>query len=171
MRYSYTKHRRKSAFTEDMQLLLIFFTITLLMLLLTYVFLLFKDYKFDEAKKNFTQKKVDLNISIYNMKKEITFIEKQSILAETIHTKNAVLKDSISNLFDLVPQRITLSEATLLENGLIQMELHRTKMYIILCYKHHFVLYSIEHIVVFILLKMVGLDLYLQITSIKRKRR
>ena len=119
MRYSYTKHRRKSAFTEDMQLLLIFFTITLLMLLLTYVFLLFKDYKFDEAKKNLTQKKVDLNISIYNMKKEITFIEKQSILAETIHTKNAVLKDSISNLFDLVPQRITLSEATLLENGLI----------------------------------------------------
>jgi len=119
MRYSYTKHRRKSAFTEDMQLLLIFFTITLLMLLLTYLFLLFKDYKFDESKKNLNQKQVDLNISIYNMKKQITFIEKQSIFAETVHTKNAVLKDSISNLFDLVPQRITLSEATLLENGLI----------------------------------------------------
>jgi len=119
MRYSYIKHRRKSAFTEDMQLLLIFFSITLLMLTLTYIFLLFKEYKFIENKKNMHQKQVDLNISIYNMKKQITLIEQQNILAENVHTKNAVLKDSISNLFDLVPQRITLSEATLLENGLI----------------------------------------------------
>jgi len=119
MRYSYINPRKKSAFTEDMQLLLIFFSITLLMLSLTYIFLLFKEYKFTEDKKNMAQKQVDLNISIYNMKKQITLIEKQNILAENIHTKNAVLKDSITNLFDLVPQRITLSEATLLENGLI----------------------------------------------------
>jgi hypothetical protein len=30
-----------------------------------------------------------------------------------------VLKDSIANLFDLVPERITLSRAELLQNGLI----------------------------------------------------
>ncbi|MEA2098533.1 MAG: hypothetical protein U9P72_00210 [Campylobacterota bacterium] len=119
MRYSYINHRRKSAFTEDMQLLLIFFSITLFMLVLTYIFLLFKEYRFVEDKKSLHQKQVDLNISIYNMKKQITLIEKQNILAESVHTKNAVLKDSISNLFDLVPQRITLSEASLLENGLI----------------------------------------------------
>ncbi len=119
MRYSYIKHRRKSAFTEDMQLLLIFFSITLLMLFSTYLFLIFKEYRFSEEKKALQQEQVDLNNSISNMKKQITLIEKQNILAENIHTQNAVLKDSISNLFDLVPQRITLSEATLLENGLI----------------------------------------------------
>ena len=49
----------------------------------------------------------------------IAFIEKEKLLSENIFTKNTVLKDSISNMFDLVPQRITLSEAKLLENGLI----------------------------------------------------
>ena len=53
------------------------------------------------------------------MNNKIIFIEKESMLAEKIYTKNAVLKDSISNLFDLVPQRITLSQASLLKNGLI----------------------------------------------------
>ena len=35
------------------------------------------------------------------------------------HAESHELKDSIKNLFDLVPQRITLSEAKLLHNGLI----------------------------------------------------
>ena len=53
------------------------------------------------------------------MKKQIAFIEKQKALSEKVYTKNLLLKDSISNLFDLVPERITLSKAELLHNGLI----------------------------------------------------
>jgi hypothetical protein len=53
------------------------------------------------------------------MEKEIAYIENQKMLSETIYTKNIVLKDSISNLFDLIPLRITLSKAQLLKNGLI----------------------------------------------------
>jgi hypothetical protein len=53
------------------------------------------------------------------MEKEIELIQKESLLAESIFTKNEVLKDSIINMFDLVPQRITLSEAKLLDKGLI----------------------------------------------------
>lgn len=119
MKYSYIKARRKSVLTPDMQLVVMFFGMTILMLFLTYAFLLFKDYRFVEDKKSIFQEKIDLDISTDNMKKSITFIEKQSMLSEKIYTKNTVLKDSITNLFDLVPQRITLSQAKLLENGLI----------------------------------------------------
>lgn len=119
MKYSYIKPRRKSILTSEMQLLFIFFGITLFMLFLTYTFLLFKDYRFSQEMQDIESQRVELNKNLSNMKAQITFIEKENLLAERIYTQNTVLKDSIANLFDLVPQRITLSEASLLKNGLI----------------------------------------------------
>jgi hypothetical protein len=119
MKLSYTLPRKKTIFSPEMQLLVTFFAISLLMLFLTYAFLLFKDYRFVQETQDMIsqRKKVQLNIS--KMKSQIAFIEKEVLLNEKITTKNTVLKDSIANLFDLVPQRITLSRATLLEDGLI----------------------------------------------------
>ncbi|MDQ7044083.1 MAG: hypothetical protein Q9M40_11445 [Sulfurimonas sp.] len=119
MKYSYITPRKKSAFTQELQLLLSFFSITLLMLFLTYAFLLYKNYTFVENKNYKAAKKIELEKSLSKMKEEIQYIESQELLSEKIATKNTVLKDSISNLFDLVPTRITLSEAKLLKNGLI----------------------------------------------------
>ena len=89
------------------------------MLFFTYTFLLFKDYRFTQDRLDIIQQREDVNISISNMQNRISFIEKEAVLAESVFTKNSVLKDSISNMFDLVPGRITLSEAKLLEDGLI----------------------------------------------------
>jgi len=119
MKLSYINSRKKSFLTPEMKLLFMFFFITILMLSLTYIFLLFKDYRFIQDKEYMYQEKEKLQISISQMKKQITYIEEQNALSESVYTKNTVLKDSITNLFDLVPQRITLSEASLLENGLI----------------------------------------------------
>lgn len=119
MKLSYITPRKKSFFTQEMQFLVTFFTITLLMLFSTYAFLLYKNHYFVEEKKSKLQEKAMLERSLKKMKHEIHYIEKQKALSETIYTKNSVLKDSIANLFDLVPLRITLSQAKLLENGLI----------------------------------------------------
>ncbi|QSZ42630.1 hypothetical protein GJV85_11095 [Sulfurimonas aquatica] len=119
MKFSYINPRKKSALTQDVQLLLTFFTITLIMLFSTYAFLLYKNYSFNENKKNILLQREALEVSLDKMKVDIAYIEKQKIVAERIYTQNTVLKDSISNLFDLVPLRITLSEAQLLKNGLI----------------------------------------------------
>jgi hypothetical protein len=89
------------------------------MLLVTYAFLLYKNYTFAEDKKELSTKKIELEKSFLVMETEIAHIEKQKMLSETVYTKNTVLKDSIANLFDLVPLRITLSQAQLLKNGLI----------------------------------------------------
>lgn len=119
MIYSYIKPRKKSILTPELQLLLMFFTITIFMLCLTYLFLLFKDYRFSQEIADMQNKKTSLQTNIDQMKKSITFIEKENLLSEKIFTQNSVLKDSITNLFDLVPQKITLSEASLLKDGLI----------------------------------------------------
>ena len=119
MKYSYITPKKKSAFTQELQLLLSFFTITILMLLLTYSFLLYKNYTFVQDKQSLFSEQAQLKESLALMEKDIAYIQKQKMLSETIYTKNIVLKDSIANLFDLVPLRITLSEAQLLKNGLI----------------------------------------------------
>ena len=119
MKYSYIKPRKKNPITPELQIVFTFFVITLFMLFLTYVFLLYKDYTFVKDKKGIIEHKKELEAKIKKMEHKISFIQKQKILSEKVFTQNMVLKDSISNLFDLVPQRITLSQAKLLKNGLI----------------------------------------------------
>ncbi|PHQ88974.1 MAG: hypothetical protein COB42_07800 [Sulfurimonas sp.] len=117
--YSYIRPRKKSIFTPEMQLLAVFFGITILMLFLTYFFLVFKDYRFTQDRLNVMAQIKSVTEETVEIENSIIFIQQETRLAEGVFTKNTVLKDSIANMFDLVPQRITLSEAQLLENGLI----------------------------------------------------
>ena len=119
MKYSYIKPRKKSLFTSEMQLVAVFFGITLFMLLSTYLFLLYKDYRFSQDKIDIINAREETIEEIKLIESKILFIQDQEALSESIFTKNTVLKDSMTNMFDLVPQRITLSEAQLLEDGLI----------------------------------------------------
>jgi len=119
MKYSYITPHKKSPFTEEVQLLISFFSITIIMLFSTYLFLLYKDYNFQKDKNQLLNTQVKLKENIADMQIKIEYINKQEALGEKVQTQNTVLKDSISNLFDLVPQRITLSQAKLLKNGLI----------------------------------------------------
>jgi len=119
MKYSYIRPREKSILTPEIQLLAVFFGITIGMLFFTYFFFLFKDYQFTNDRIEMTKQKERAQVEIKDMEVQIVFIEKESYLAEGIFTRNEVLKDSIANMFDLVPPRITLSEAQLLDNGLV----------------------------------------------------
>lgn len=119
MRYSYITPRKKTIFTRDMQLLLIFFSVTLFMIFGTYAFLKFKDHRFTQEMSEIKTQKEDYRANLAKMDKEIATMEKQLLLSEKIFTKNSVLRDSINNLFDLVPSRITLSEAKIMENALV----------------------------------------------------
>jgi len=119
MRYSYIKPREKTIFTKDVLLLLTFFSATIFMLFATYGFLLFKDLRYGQELVDIEQQREALREKITKMSEEIAVIEKQSLLAEKVFTKNSVLKESITNLFDLVPSRITLSEAKIMQDGLV----------------------------------------------------
>lgn len=119
MRNSFIKPRKKSIFTPEMKLLFAFFSMSILMLFSTYSFLKYKDHKFIQETKSINIQRAALKKSIKEMEASIAYIEQQNATSSRIFTQNTVLKDSIQNLFDLVPQRITLSKAKLLKNGLI----------------------------------------------------
>ncbi len=119
MKYSYVKPRKKTPFTPEFQLIIIFFGISISMLMTTYIFLLYKNYTFEKDKMRIVNERLALQKDIELLNTKIAYIQKQKALAEKIYTNNTVLRDSIANLFDLVPERITLSKAQLLKNGLI----------------------------------------------------
>ena len=102
-----------------MRLVLFFFGVTLFMLVSTYLFLAYKQYDFANEMAEMTEKSRELNASIAKMDAQIRFIETEAAKAEKIYTSNTVMKESIKNLFDLVPDRIVLSEADLKDNSLI----------------------------------------------------
>lgn len=89
------------------------------MLFVTYGFLIFKDYRFGVQKEQMQLQKEQTALEIEKMRQQINFMKQKQALGERVFTQNSVLKDSITNLFDLIPERITISEAKLLKNGLI----------------------------------------------------
>ena len=119
MKYSYIKPQRKSFFTRDFQLVFAFFSVSFFMLISVYFFLIFKDERFSAKIQEAKELQERINNNVKKMQEHTDKILKVKIFSENIFTANSVMKDSIINLFDLVPNRITLSKAKLLENGLI----------------------------------------------------
>ena len=119
MKYSYIKPQRKSFFTRDFQLVFTFFSVSFIMLTSVYFFLVFKDERFSAKIQEAKELQERINNNVKKMQEHTDKILKVKMFSENIFTANSVMKDSIINLFDLVPNRITLSKAKLLENGLI----------------------------------------------------
>ncbi len=119
MLYSYIKPHKKSPLTKEFMLLVAFFSTTIIVLGFTYIFLVFKDFYIDAKIDSLRDESKSLAIKIQDIGDQMDSIESKIYTANDINIKNSVMKDSISNLFDLVPNTITLSEAQILDNGLI----------------------------------------------------
>ncbi len=119
MRYSFIAPRPKKIVTPELKLVFFFFGMTLFILFATYGFLLYKSHRFSQEVIGMNQRIADTNKSIVMMQKEIAMIKKSAAHFQKVATSNTVLKDSIKNLFDLVPERITLSKAVLEKDALI----------------------------------------------------
>jgi len=119
MRNSFIKPRVKTLISPEFKLLFFFFSITLGMLLTSYGFLKVKAVMYESNISELQAKGTTLKRDIISMNDEIAFIEIEKQHAEGVYTANTVLKESIHNLFDLVPQKITLSKADLKEDELV----------------------------------------------------
>ncbi len=119
MRNSFIRPRKKSLISPEFKLLFFFFSITLGMLVSSYGFLKVKAVMYETTRAELISKSEILKTDIINMNEEIAFIKIEKQHAEGVYTSNTVLKESIHNLFDLVPQKITLSKADLKEDELI----------------------------------------------------
>jgi len=117
--YSFTKPKPKPLFQEDTKLWLIFISIAFSLYILFGLFLGIKAYLFKKDIKNFKNEIIVLNKKIKNLKQQKNFIIKEKTLYEDIMVKNTLLKQSIQNLLDLIPDPITLNACKFDKNKLI----------------------------------------------------
>ncbi len=119
MKHSFITPRSKRLVSGELRLVLFFFTVTIAMVVGTYLFLGYKNYDFVNERKKVALKEASLKHSIEKMEEQIKIIESEAKIVEQVTTDNTVMKESIRNLFDLVPEDITLSRADLESKSLI----------------------------------------------------
>lgn len=119
MNHSFIIPRPKRLISGELRLVLFFFIVTILMLVGTYFFLKYKTYSFVHERESVAQHQATLNKSIKEMEEEIKTVEAEVKIADQVTTDNTVMKESIRNLFDLVPDDITLDRAELDASSLV----------------------------------------------------
>ena len=119
MKYSLITPRPKKVISGELQLALFFFMVSIAMVVGTYVFLSYKTYEFKSQHANIGKRIENLNEKTRILEKNIENIEVAVRTHEDITTNNIVMKESIRNLFDLVPDKITLTRAELGATSLV----------------------------------------------------
>lgn len=119
MRHSFIQARPKHLMSWEIKILLLFFFGIFVLLSLTYSYLKVEIYVFQKETQVAQEEKVSFQKATDRMQKRIDYIKIQSNRAKLIFTDNALLCDSIRNLFDIIPDKITLSKAMLEKNSLI----------------------------------------------------
>ena len=118
MRHSFIRPRPKKLISWELKILLIFFSVILSLLFAVYTYLRIEIFIFEDEGQNAKMTTISLNSAREKMQKRIDFIKIEANKAKVIYTDNKLLSDSIKNLFDIIPDKITLSKAVLDRNSL-----------------------------------------------------
>ena len=119
MRYSFIHPGAKSGIDPESRILAVFLVVTLLLISGFSAFVLLKKRSMQHEIVSMREQIRQLQSNGARFEKEIERIEKLARKYETNSTGNTLLKESIQNLFDLVPDQITLTKVTLDRNGLV----------------------------------------------------
>jgi hypothetical protein len=117
--YSFTKPNPKPLFKEDTKLWIIFIIISLLSYITFTIFLEIKVYLFKKHINSYKQEITILNKKLENIKRKKNLIIKEKQFYETIIIQDNLLKQTIQNLFELIPDPITITYFKLNKNKLI----------------------------------------------------
>jgi len=118
LKYSFTKPKEKELI-DAVTKMWIGFIVFVVLFLLAFDFLIkFKIHSIDSSANEFAQKTEVAKKQIKKLQKNLIFLNKQRSVAENIFASNTILKDSIKNLFDLVPNQITLKKVIMKKKSL-----------------------------------------------------
>ncbi len=119
MSYSFIRPKPKPKLDSESRMILIFLLVTLLLILgfTAYIFLKMRSMQSEIVSM---QKQTEsFRSQSRQFRDEIARIELLAQKYDAISTNNTLMKESIQNLFDLVPDQITLTKAMLDRNGLV----------------------------------------------------
>jgi len=119
MQFSFIHPRKKEILSAEFRLMLFFFGVTMTMLFLAYMFLVFKSYAYESDFKDSKKEISELDLQTKEINSDIDFVTMQKIRAGEIFTTNMLMRDSMQNLFDLVPDKITITSAKMDKKSLV----------------------------------------------------
>lgn len=98
---------------------IVFIALMSLFMLMFNFYIVFEMRSFKQGMIDLTKEREMLEVKIDENDAMIGSILRQKALAEDIFSNNTLLKDSMNNLFDLVPDQITLKKVEMERNSLI----------------------------------------------------
>lgn len=119
MRYSFIEPKTKPIFSVFTQLWLVFIAVCISLMLLfdLGVNLYIKSHKNDIVKMLKQEQSLEANIK--TKQQILDKIKQKQKTADEIYASNKILQESMQNLFDLVPDQITLSKVVMEKNKLV----------------------------------------------------
>jgi len=117
--YSFTTPKPKPLIKEDTKLWLVFIVISVVLYISFALFLEIKTVLYNKDIESFNREIITLKQKIVKIDSQKEFIYRQKTLYEDIMVKNSLMKDSIKNLLDLIPDPVTLSSISFDKNKLI----------------------------------------------------
>ncbi len=118
MIYSFTEPKKKELIDIVTKMWLSFIVFVILFLFAFDMLIKFKIYSLNSSKNEYITKSISSKKEIKKLQKNIIFLNKEKNIAENIYASNTILKNSIKNLFDLVPNQITLKKVIMKKKSL-----------------------------------------------------
>ncbi len=119
MSYSFIKPKLKPLLSPFSKLWITFILATLGLMVMLNISIVTKTAMMKYDIKSLKMQAQQTNKKINKTNYHLTVIAKEKGVAEEIFASNEILKDSMKNLFDLVPDQITLSKVYMQKNSLI----------------------------------------------------
>lgn len=127
MRASFIRPRKKYLFSLFSKIWIAFIAIVTIFLAAFNLFIVYKNADFKSGAVELDKQRAVLENQIDRVDEKIGFVLRQKAVAEEIYANNTVLKESIKNLFDLVPDQITLNKVLMGEDSLVLYGITPTK--------------------------------------------
>ncbi len=115
---SFTTPRKKSLIDKVTWLWLSFVVIMLISLASFGFFLKYQTSFYEDMLSGTKLTNSNYNNSVSSLDKELKIVYMKKALNNEVRSSNALLKESIKNLFDLVPDQITLNEVAMKKDAL-----------------------------------------------------
>ena len=111
--HSYKAPRKKPLFSKDTLLWGIFVSVIFAALVAFGSYLFFKSSGFKSELEKLEDSNKILSKSVISYEKEMKILKMQKLLSQEVKSSNLLLKNSIKNLFDLVPDQIVLTKVVM----------------------------------------------------------
>jgi len=119
LKFSYIQPRKKQLISAEVGLVLSFFGVLFLFVIGVYIYLSFQIDAFDKESIALQHQIEQNNFYADEVTKDIKILNLNLKLSKELDERNKFFKDSIKNILNLVPDKITLSKLELEENRLV----------------------------------------------------